>query len=42
MFGGLGWMVGGNMAVGVMSADALMVRIEPEEGAAAMPRAARA
>ena len=35
MFGGVGWMVGGNMAVGVMSTDALMVRIEPDEVAAA-------
>jgi hypothetical protein len=31
MFGGLGWMIGGNMAVGVMSTSDLMVRIEPEE-----------
>jgi TfoX/Sxy family transcriptional regulator of competence genes len=31
MFGGLGWMIGGNMAVGVMSTDRLMVRIEPDE-----------
>ena len=31
MFGGLGWMVGGNMAVGVMSTSALMVRMEPDE-----------
>src|SRR3954453_16914854 len=36
MWGGLGWMVGGNMAVGVMSTDALMVRMEPDEGAAAI------
>ena len=36
MFGGLGWMVGGNMAVGVMRADQLMVRIEPEESEAAI------
>ena len=36
MFGGLGWMIGGNMAVGVMSTDALMVRIEPEEVPAAV------
>jgi len=36
MFGGLGWMVGGNMAVGVMSTDALMVRIEPDEVASAI------
>ena len=31
MFGGLCFTVGGNMAVGVMSTSALMVRIEPEE-----------
>jgi hypothetical protein len=36
MFGGLGWMVGGNMAVGVMSTDALMVRMEPDEVPAAI------
>jgi TfoX/Sxy family transcriptional regulator of competence genes len=36
MFGGVGWMVGGNMAVGVMSTDALMVRMEPDEVAAAI------
>ena len=31
MFGGLGWMIGGNMACGVMREDHLIVRIEPEE-----------
>jgi hypothetical protein len=31
MFGGLGWMIGGNMAVGVMRENELVVRIEPEE-----------
>src|SRR4051794_41925141 len=36
MFGGLGWMVGGNMAVGVMSTDALLVRMEPDEVAPAI------
>src|SRR3954453_22795748 len=36
MFGGVGWMVGGNMAVGVMSTDALMGRMEPDEVAAAI------
>ena len=36
MFGGLGWMIGGNMAVGVMRNDELVVRIEPEESAAAL------
>jgi TfoX/Sxy family transcriptional regulator of competence genes len=36
MFGGLGWMVGGNMAVGVMSTGGLIVRIEPEEAESAL------
>ena len=36
MFGGLGWMIGGNMAVGVMREDQLVVRIEPEESEAAL------
>ena len=36
MFGGLGWMIGGNMAVGVMRTDQLVVRIEPEESEAAL------
>ncbi len=31
MFGGLGWMIGGNMACGVMREDQLVVRIAPEE-----------
>ena len=31
MFGGVGWMIGGNMAVGVMRETELVVRIEPEE-----------
>ena len=31
MFGGLGWMVGGNMACGVMSEGGLLVRIDPDE-----------
>ena len=31
MFGGLGWMLQGNMAVGVMSTGGLLVRVEPEE-----------
>ena len=35
MFGGVGWMVGGNMAVGVMREMELVVRIEPEETEAA-------
>ena len=35
LFGGLGWMIGGNMAVGVMRETELVVRIEPEETEAA-------
>ncbi len=31
MFGGVGWMIGGNMAVGVMSTGGLVVRVAPEE-----------
>jgi TfoX/Sxy family transcriptional regulator of competence genes len=31
MFGGIGWMLNGNMAVGVMSSGGLIVRVEPEE-----------
>jgi len=31
MFGGLGWMIGGNMACGVMREDQLVVRIDPDE-----------
>ena len=31
MFGGLGWMVGGNMACGVMSTGGLLVRIDPDD-----------
>jgi TfoX/Sxy family transcriptional regulator of competence genes len=31
MFGGLGFMINGNMAVGVMSTDRLCVRIDPED-----------
>lgn len=31
MFGGIGWMLRGNMAVGVMSKGGLLVRVEPEE-----------
>ena len=34
LFGGLGWMLQGNMAVGVMSTGGLLVRVEPEEVAA--------
>jgi TfoX/Sxy family transcriptional regulator of competence genes len=33
MFGGVGWMIGGNMAVGVMREDQLCVRIDPDETA---------
>jgi|SRR5215211_6420131 TfoX/Sxy family transcriptional regulator of competence genes len=35
MFGGVGWTIGGNMAVGVMREDEVVVRIEPEETEAA-------
>ena len=31
MFGGVGWMINGNMACGVMRHDHLMVRMAPEE-----------
>jgi hypothetical protein len=31
MFGGLGWMINGNMAVCVMSTGGLIVRIDPED-----------
>src|SRR3954447_3105091 len=31
MFGGIGWMINGNMAVGVMSKGGLIVRIDPDE-----------
>ena len=31
MFGGVGWTIGGNMAVGVMRADHMVVRLPPEE-----------
>ena len=30
MFGGLGWMVGGNMACAVMSTGGLIVRLDPD------------
>ena len=36
MFGGIGWMIGGNMACGVMSDDKLVVRIDPDETADAL------
>ena len=36
MFGGIGWMIGGNMACGVMSDDVLVVRIDPDEIADAL------
>lgn len=35
MFGGLGFMIAGNMAVGVMSGGGLLVRLSPEEAEAA-------
>jgi hypothetical protein len=31
MFGGIGWMLGGNMACGVMSTGGLLVRVPPED-----------
>jgi len=31
MFGGIGWMINGNMACGVMSKGGLLVRIDPDE-----------
>lgn len=31
MFGGLAWMVNGNMAVAVMSVSGLLVRVDPED-----------
>ena len=31
MFGGLGWMIGGNMAVAVMSTGGLIVRLHPDD-----------
>ena len=31
MFGGLGWMLNGNMACGVMSTGGLCVRVPPED-----------
>jgi hypothetical protein len=31
MFGGVGWTIGGNMAVGVMRTDHMVVRLAPEE-----------
>ncbi|HEX6024097.1 MAG TPA: TfoX/Sxy family protein [Solirubrobacter sp.] len=31
MFGGIGWMINGNMAVGVMRTDKLCVRIDPDD-----------
>src|SRR3954447_19848920 len=34
MFGGVAWMINGNMAVGASSKGALIVRVEPEETAA--------
>jgi TfoX-like protein len=36
MFGGLSWMLNGNMAVGVMRENQLVVRMDPEEVPAAI------
>ena len=35
MFGGVGWMIGGNMACGTMGDD-LLVRVAPDEGDSAL------
>ena len=42
MFGGMGWTIGGNMAVGVMRTDHMVVRLPPEEIGEAIRDAARA
>ena len=36
MFGGMGWLLGGNMAVGATSTGELMARIDPDEIEAAL------
>jgi hypothetical protein len=36
MFGGIGFMLGGNMACGVTSTSELMVRVAPDDHAAAL------
>jgi hypothetical protein len=36
MFGGLAFLVGGNMAVGITNTAELMVRLSPEDGEAAL------
>lgn len=36
MFGGIAFMVRGNMAVGIMNTGALMARVGPEQNAAAL------
>jgi TfoX/Sxy family transcriptional regulator of competence genes len=36
MFGGIGWMIDGNMACGVMSTGGLIVRMAPEDTEAAL------
>jgi TfoX/Sxy family transcriptional regulator of competence genes len=38
MFGGLGFLLAGNMAVGIMSTGDLMVRVGPEGGEEALAR----
>jgi TfoX/Sxy family transcriptional regulator of competence genes len=38
MFGGLAFMLAGNMAVGITSREELMVRVGPEESDAALAR----
>ena len=36
MFGGIGWMINGNMACGIMSSGDLMVRLDKDESDAAV------
>lgn len=36
MFGGIGFMIGGNMACGITSTSELMVRVAPEDNDAAL------
>jgi hypothetical protein len=38
MFGGLAFLIGGNMAVAVSHRDALLVRVAPDDGPAALKR----
>ncbi len=38
MFGGIAWMIDGNMAVGLTGDDGLMIRLEPDEVEASLGR----